>query len=390
MSAGVTIKQFTSKHHPSMKWVVYWPSPDPAKARKSRRFKSKAAADSFRFEKEIQVTNDGRKAAGLRESVIADAVWASEQLAPLGLSLRQVVIDYLSLHRRVAESIVIDVAVDEFLETKKAAGKSLRYQQDLSSRCNRFVQGYGKRTMAEIDVATVERWLESLKVEAVTKNNYRRVLSVFFAWGIKRGFCSVNPVLGTEKTKEIADRVEIFTPSELRLILNASPTALVPFLAIGAFAGLRTAEIERLKWKDLDFLNRRIDVSARISKSAANRYVPIPPALFAWLQPISKASGKICVPGMNKKLTAFRSALSKKVKGVRPAVAWKKNGMRHSFASYALAECDNAGQVALWLGHDSNKMIFKHYRERVTAEIAAEWFAVLPGEGRESKTEAVA
>ena len=39
------------------------------------------------------------------------------------------------------------------------------------------------------------------------------------------------------------------------VILDFAPPELVPFLAIGAFAGLRPAEIERLDWRNIDFLN---------------------------------------------------------------------------------------------------------------------------------------
>ena len=392
MSGEVTLKPFHSKHRPEWKWVVYWPSDIPGKPRKSSRFRTKAEAEKFRFEKEIQVTNDGRKAAALRDSVISEAVWASEQLKPLGVTLREVITDYVDRNKRVAESVKLDEAIYEFIDTKKAAKKSARYIQDLRSRCGQFVNAHDGMRMAEIEVADVETWLESLKVEAVTRNNFRRSLSVFFSWGVKRGFCKSNPVFDAERAKEISERVEIFTPAELRVILNAAADVpeVLPFLAIGAFAGLRSSEIERLDWCDVDFLNKRIDVSGKIAKSAANRYVPMWPALIEWLQPAAKAYGKVCLSSVYKRLTAFRHDLAKGKKGERPPLAWKNNGMRHSFASYALAECGDAGQVALWLGHDSTKMIFKHYRERVTPESAGEWFAVLPGEGKVNQIEAVA
>src|SRR5690606_30746412 len=137
---------------------------------------------------------------------------------------------------------------------------------------------------------TVERWLEGLKVAALTRNNYRSSLSVFFAWGMKRGFNVENPVLNVEKAKEVAERVEIFNAGNLRVMLNKAPSELLPFLAIGAFGGLRAAEIRRLRWEDVDFLNKRIDVRAEVAKTAATRYVPMRDALIDWLQPIASAA----------------------------------------------------------------------------------------------------
>ncbi len=376
----VTLKPFKSKHHSGLKWVVYWPASEPGKPRMSRRFRTKTEAEGFRLEKEIQVTNEGRKSGAIRERVFSEAVWCVEQLEGYGVSLRDVVTDYLASHERAKNSIRIDEAIYEFYDSKKAAGKSARYLQDLRARCNRFAEEFGERTMADVDVALVEGWLESLKVAAVSRNNFRRNLGVFFSWGVKRGFCLTNPVTKAERAKEVSERVEIFTTGELRMILNEAPDDLIPFLAIGAFAGLRSEEIRRLRWESVDFLNGRIDVSAKVSKSAANRYVPIREALKSWILPVAKARGRVCTANVYKKLTAFRAQMAEGKEGERPPVEWKNNGMRHSFASYALAETDNAAQVALWLGHDSTKMIFKHYRERVTREAGAEWFAVLPSE----------
>ena len=42
------------------------------------------------------------------------------------------------------------------------------------------------------------------------------------------------------------EQIEIFTPEEMTLLL--AQDNIVPFLAIGAFAGLRSAEFERLDW----------------------------------------------------------------------------------------------------------------------------------------------
>ena len=42
-----------------------------------------------------------------------------------------------------------------------------------------------------------------------------------------------------------------------------------------------------------------------------------------------------------------------------------KNGLRHSFCSYRLAQTNSAAQVALEAGNSPTK-IFRHYRELVT------------------------
>lgn len=46
--------------------------------------------------------------------------------------------------------------------------------------------------------------------------------------------------------------VAIFTPDEIAKLLAAATPDILPSVALGAFAGLRTAEVERLEWRDID------------------------------------------------------------------------------------------------------------------------------------------
>ncbi len=55
--------------------------------------------------------------------------------------------------------------------------------------------------------------------------------------------------------------------------------------------------------------------------------------------------------------------------------------LRHSFISYRIAIVQSADQVALEAGN-SPSIIFKHYRELTTPEVAEKWFSILPKEGQ--------
>ena len=58
---------------------------------------------------------------------------------------------------------------------------------------------------------------------------------------------------------------------------------LVPFLAIGACAGLRHAEILRFDWADVDLAGGHIEVKAAKAKTASRRLVPTTKNLRQWL-----------------------------------------------------------------------------------------------------------
>lgn len=382
-SAKPTLRPFNSEARPLEKWVVYWPADEPGKPRRYRRFKSKKSAERFCLDKEVELLNKGREAAALHDSIAREAAWAVRELKPYGVTLRDVVNDFIARRTAAKRSSRVDDAINEFLDLKKKAGKSRRYLGDLNYKLKRFAADHGETLMAEIAPATLDAWLEGLGVSPVTRNGFHRVLAVFFEWGGKRGYCNreENPARAAETAKETRGRVPIFTPAEIRVILDSAPAELLPVIALGAFAGLRPEEIRRLDWKAVDFLRKRIDIAADVSKTAANRYVPMSDTLIAWIQPLAKAAGAVAPPNLYRRLWTFHKLLAKPdaVTG-RPAVEWQHNALRHSFASYALAKEEDAARVALWLGHVSPAMTFKHYRERVTPEAAGEWFAVTPRE----------
>src|SRR6267142_837623 len=67
--------------------------------------------------------------------------------------------------------------------------------------------------------------------------------------------------------------------------LECADSETLPFWAIGAFAGLRRAEIERLAWNEIDFEAGVIEVKESKSKTASRRLVTIQPNLYEWLAP---------------------------------------------------------------------------------------------------------
>ena len=54
-------------------------------------------------------------------------------------------------------------------------------------------------------------------------------------------------------------------------LLHAAPIHLVLFLALGAFAGIRTVEITRLDWSAIDLERRIITISAGVAKTRSRR-----------------------------------------------------------------------------------------------------------------------
>jgi len=147
------------------------------------------------------------------------------------------------------------------------------------------------------------------------------------------------------------------------------PEAL-PMLAIGAFAGLRDAEIKRLDWTNVKFSRGHIDVTAAKAKSARRRIVPIQPNLAAWLGPYVEMTGAVVPFAARGKLERVRKSAG--------LTRWPKNGLRHSFASYRLAATNDAPRVAAELGHATPQLLYSAYRELVMPEEACRYWQIAP------------
>jgi Phage integrase family len=169
-----------------------------------------------------------------------------------------------------------------------------------------------------------------------------------------------NPVMAIEKIKVIDTAPEVFTPEQLAQLLNAAPAELLPGVTIQALAGLRTAELLRLEWREVDQTRGFITVSAKKAKTAKRRLIPLASNLAEWLRPYADKTGLLWGKGFRSYHVALRNLAAE-----IGLAHWPNNGLRHSFASYHLAKHQKAPQLALEMGHSTPRMVFDNYREVV-------------------------
>ncbi len=147
-------------------------------------------------------------------------------------------------------------------------------------------------------------------------------------------------------------------------------------LALGLFAGLRTCELFNLRFEDIRFQRKLIILSAHQTKTRTRRVVDnLSENLLAWLAPHVNSRGPICP---QETTVEWRlPLLVKAIQTEHPEFAWKRNGMRHSSASYHLAKGRNENITALVHGHRP-EMLFRYYRELVCAEEAEMYYGIFP------------
>ena len=365
------------RHHLKYKFVL-----DLRPFGRGRKFfKTRAEGDAERKRQLTTLERHGREAVGLPQHELSDFIRARKTLADYGKTINDAVgffVDHLERVRR-CKTTVAQLA-DEVLEAKRGDGMSHAYLSDLKIRLARFCRDFGNRPIASVTVEEIDNWLRSLEGSPKSRANYRANIGVLFSYATKRRMLETNPVLHTAKPKLPDNPPEIFTVDELRALLDAAnrnATDVLPMLAIGAFAGLRDAEIKRLDWSEVDLARGHIEIKAAKAKNARRRIIPIQPNLAEWLRPYAAMKNSVVPEGGRGKLDRVCKAAG--------LSRWPNNGLRHSFASYRLAACYDAPRVAGELGHTSPQMLYSTYRELVLPEEAQRYWKLIS----ESKAENV-
>jgi integrase len=365
-----TLKVLAYRHHPKYKFVL-----DLRAFKKGRKFfKTRTEAEAEALRQRTLLERHSRIAVGLSQRELSDLIHARDRLAGYGKKITDAVdflVDHLERVRR--HGITVSQLGLEVLEAKRRDGKAPAYLADLRKRLTRFCQDFGNRSIASIAVDELDTWLRDLPLSPKSRANYRANIGVLFSYAEQRGIIDRNPIPRTAKPKLIDRPPDIFTVDELQALLEAATRTahdVVPMLAIGAFAGLREAEIQRLDWSEVDLARRHIEVKAAKAKSARRRIIPIQPNLAGWLRPYAGQSGQVVPPGSRRKLDRVR-----KESGL---ARWPQNGLRHSFASYRLAAIHDAPRVSAELGHTSPQMLYSTYRELVLPEEAERYWKIDP------------
>ena len=271
---------------------------------------------------------------------------------------------------RRSRSLSINKLVDEFIENRRAKGKSEIYIRDLTNRLRRFKSSMGDRLAADITSADVDQWIQSLYVGPQTQNNFRAVLSAMWTFSVRRGYAATNIIQLVDKTSVVRDHIPTLSVEQLTRLLSAASPEYLPVLAIGAFAGLRPEEITKLTWEDLDFQERTIRVNSSASKTRKKRFAEISDNLLAWLEPYAGRTGRVVPPNLQK----LRRVTMKAAK----IEQWPPDVLRHSFASAHHAFHRDPARTAVIMGHRDQNMLLTHYRDLMKPSEAAKYWSLAP------------
>ena len=141
----------------------------------------------------------------------------------------------------------------------------------------------------EVKAVAVEKWLRSLDLAPGSKAKIRNHMSALFSHCIRHElYAKLNPIASVRQSAVRQRDPDILTLEEIRAILeNIGPIAIRVMVAVAAASALRRSEMRGLKWEDLDFESRWINLrrglvrkdETEMKTKASRKGVPMAPEL---------------------------------------------------------------------------------------------------------------
>lgn len=237
------------------------------------------------------------KSIGLPLEVLVKDYLVTWQVLGGRATLPEAAREYVRRNGHIKERKTVPLAVDEMIKERGKDGTSDAYLKVLKVYLKQFKEKI-QCDVGLVSTAMLTEYFRGLPVSPRSKNNARATLGAFFKFCKENGWLPKDHegITGVPKFKEKAGEIiEIYDPKELEEILTVAREEMIPFLTIGAFAGLRTAEIERLDWSEVHWKDKDpfIEIKAAKAKTASRRLVPISENLAAWLKGRAKEHGRV-------------------------------------------------------------------------------------------------
>lgn len=274
------------------------------------------------------------------------------------------------------EHITINDAVEKFLADKRSDG--VNTENSYEGVFDKFRADFGTRFLDKIHVRELNTWLKAVVVPA-TRNTYRKRIVTLFRWAKDQEYLPRDATTEAEMTKAISEPPPpraVISPATFTTWLDGCLLAhpeYVPAMSLAGFCGMRSIEVDRQVWEDINLGEGHLNVTAAKKGTAQDRYIKIQPVLKAWLELTPRKERKGLIhPYDTQIMTLVRNFGRRELKLNLPS-----NCLRKSWVSYRLAITKDVAATSLDGGHSSQVEI-RNYRGKVKESVALEWFNIFP------------
>ena len=342
--------------------------------RKRVTFPTKEQAVAYAEQARIGRTNEGTLAFSLPVDIRLDAAKANQLLAPHSVTILEAARYYEKHVLAYKTAPAIKEIVDRYIADCEGRNLRPRTIGDLRHRLKTFAADFGDSRLSDMTLDELKEWVQDDGWEMRTRVNFLTKISQLYGYALRHKWVDSNLTEHVDRPAVDETTPEIFTVEQAeRLLTQAQGFDLLPYIAIGLFAGVRSAEMLRLDAKDINFACKTIRIGADVAKKRSQRIVDMQPALLAWLEPCREslqAGGTIVDQGKyrsNKELLLVAAGIEE----------WPANGLRHSFGSYHLAMFQSAEKTSHQMGN-SVEMVHKHYKSLVPYSDAERYWSLRP------------
>ncbi|GHC07354.1 tyrosine-type recombinase/integrase [Cerasicoccus arenae] len=263
-----------------------------------KQFADSKAAEEWADQQYRGFVASGKAHFELTSTQHEEAIKAIFALRDTGLSLLEAA-EFTKEHYKPADkAVTVSEALEKLLAEKEAGNLRPRSIRDLRNRLRPFAESFGEKPIHQLKTPQIQRWLDELKglsadsvegFSARSLKNYIVTLKTFFNFAISKGYRAKgdNPIEGISVPKIDWEVPAILTIEETKRLLKTAQRfregGLLPLVALGLFAGIRTSELYQLHWDNIDLEEGIVTIDATIAKKRRLRVIELTPNCVAWL-----------------------------------------------------------------------------------------------------------
>lgn len=237
-----------------------------------------------------------------------------------------------------------------------------------------LMRAIGNNPIALISTPEVRALLTDIAraTSARTANKHRTVLMMIFDFAVREGYCEDNPTASIKPTKikKVKDLV-VLDLEQVEAVSRAADRDLADIIRFAAYTGLRMGEIIALRWKDIRWTQRAINVTESFSgglevvepKSGEARIVPMGDQVQTLLTKRSQrdadhAKGDLVFPNaagdfmdpstLRREYERARDEVRKSDADI-PAATFHQ--LRHTFGTQCAKNSIAILSIQRWMGH---------------------------------------
>jgi integrase len=267
----------------------------------------------------------------------------------------------------------------EIKKTKVSKSTMDEYRKDMN---NIILPQFGNQTISSITTLEIEKFISRFNCSGKRKINIMTPFRDVFNFSKKHKLIEKNPMEDVDTLKKTKSDISPLNLDEVKIFLETVPTFYKPLFTFLFFTGVRFGEAAALKWKRVDFKNRRVYIRKTLVRGeykepktkSSIRYVRLSAIVVEALKRqkeqtfgksefvfLNRSNRNIHQNSMNYRI--FKPTLKKA--GLSMDRSCKDT--RSSYITNSIDNNERIGFVQNQVGHETTKMIIDHYYRHIPA-----------------------